>query len=39
MYQLSGWRIDNNTTVNFEGDSIRDLYNGNNIKGIYFIKK
>jgi hypothetical protein len=39
IMELSGWRIDNSTTVNFEGDSIRDLYYGDNIKGLCFIKK
>lgn len=37
--EISGWRVDKNTTINFEGDSIRDLYIGNNIKGLYFFKK
>lgn len=38
IMELSGWRIDQSTTIDFEGDSIRDLYNADNIKGICFIK-
>jgi hypothetical protein len=37
--EISGWRIDESTTINFEGDSIRDLYYADNIKGLCFIKK
>ena len=39
IMELSGWRIDESTTIVFEGDSIRDLYNADNIKGLSFIKK
>lgn len=39
IYEVSGWRVDDNTNIDFEGDSIRDLYIGDNIKGLYFIKK
>jgi hypothetical protein len=39
IMELSGWRIDDSTTIKFEGDSIRDLYNADNIRGLYFIKK
>ena len=38
IYEISGWRIDEFTTIKFEGDSIRDLYNCSNIKGLCFIK-
>ena len=31
---LSGWRIDSNTYIRFEGDSIRDIFIADNIKGL-----
>jgi hypothetical protein len=37
--EISGWRIDNSTIINFEGDSIRDIYYADNIKGLCLIKK
>jgi len=39
IMELSGWRIDQSTIIAFEGDSIRDLYYADNIKGLCFIKK
>jgi hypothetical protein len=39
IYEMSGWRIDESTTIDFEGDPIRDLYTADNIKGLCFIKK
>lgn len=36
--EISGWRVDDSTTINFEGDSIRDLYYADNIKGLCLIK-
>lgn len=39
IMELSGWRIDDSTTIRFEGDSIRDLYHADNIHGLYFTKK
>jgi hypothetical protein len=38
IYELSGWKIDNATTISFEGDSIRDLFYADNIKGLCFTK-
>lgn len=38
-YEISGWRIDDSTTIAFEGDSIRDLYYADNIKGLCIVKK
>jgi len=39
IMEISGWRIDELTTIDFEGDSIRDLYYADNIKGLCFINK
>ena len=39
LYQLSGWRVDDSTTINFEGDSIRNLYQAKNLKGLCLINK
>jgi hypothetical protein len=38
-FEISGWRIDDSTTIDFEGDSIRDLYYADNVKGLCIIKK
>jgi hypothetical protein len=37
--EITGWRVDKNTTINFEGDSIRDIYISDDIKGLCLIKK
>ena len=34
--EVSGMYVDKTTIINFEGDSIRDLYYGDNIKGLCF---
>ena len=39
LYQLSGWSVDDSTTINFEGDSIRNLYQAKNLKGLCLINK
>ena len=39
IMELSGFMIDHSTVIRFEGDSIRDLYYADNIKGLCFIKK
>ncbi len=39
IMEFSGWGIDETTTIAFEGDSIRDLYYADNIKGLCLIKK
>ena len=36
--EMSGWRVDDSTTINFEGDSIRDLFYASNVKGLSFEK-
>jgi hypothetical protein len=36
--EVSGMYVDKTTIINFEGDSIRDLYYGDNIKGLCFTK-
>jgi hypothetical protein len=36
--EISGWKVDKNTTIIFEGDSIRDLFTAENVKGLCIIK-
>jgi len=39
MYELSGWKIDDATTIRFEGDSIRDLFYASNLRGLVLIPR
>lgn len=34
IYEVSGWQVDESTIIAFEGDSIRDIFYGDNIKGL-----
>lgn len=35
--EIFGWRIDDSTTINFEGDSIRNLYISDRLKGLSYL--
>ena len=36
--EFSGFMVDNNTLIRFEGDSIRNLFFADNIKGLCFVQ-
>jgi len=36
--EISGWAVNDSTTINFEGDSIRDLFYADNLKGLHLTR-
>jgi hypothetical protein len=37
--EISGWRVDNETTIDFEGDSIRNIFKSRDLEGLCLINR